>query len=177
MMEDFSYYPFRYLRSFNETGDDEYLQCKWLYSFDSPRTHRTYWVWVEVYEDHFYAVKFHLKEHKDSPRKYHLLTGLNEVRPVVNTCIMIMREIAEKDPLSSFGFIGANSEGETTVETKRYRVYQRLINTYFGGETFKHYFFPTYSAYIMLRATVAEKDPLIVERVSERFILMYDYFE
>ena len=120
---------------------------------------------------------FHLKEHKDSPRKYHLLTGLNEVRPVVNTCIMIMREIAEKDPLSSFGFIGANSEGETTVETKRYRVYQRLINTYFGGETFKHYFFPTYSAYIMLRATVAEKDPLIVERVSERFILMYDYFE
>ena len=29
----------------------------------------------------------------------------------------------------------------------------------------------------MLRATVAEKDPLIVERVSERFIQLYDYFE
>lgn len=85
-------------------------------------THHIYWVWVEVYSDHFYAEKFHLKEHKDSPRKYKLLTGLNEVRPVVNTCIAVLREIAENDPLSSFGFIGANSEGESTVETKRFRV-------------------------------------------------------
>ena len=60
-------------------------------------THHIYWVWVEVYSDHFYAEKFHLKEHKDSPRKYKLLTGLNEVRPVVNTCIAVLREIAEKD--------------------------------------------------------------------------------
>lgn len=48
--------------------DDPFLQFKWLYSFDSIMTHHTYWVWVEVYGDHFYAVKFHLKEHKDSPR-------------------------------------------------------------------------------------------------------------
>lgn len=152
--------------------DDPFLQFKWLYSFDSTMTHHTYWVWVEVYSDHFYAVKFHLKEHKDSPRKYKLLTGLNEVRPVVNTCIAVLREITEKDPLSSFGFIGASLEGESKVETKRFRVYHRLINTYFGNETFRHYFFPYYSAYVMLRASVEEADPETIVRVSERFIHM-----
>ncbi len=177
-MEGLFYYPFHFVRTFNRMEtDDPFLQFKWLYSFDSTRTHHTYWVWVEVYREHFYAVKFHLKEHKDSARKYNLLTGLNEVRPVVNTCIMILREIAEKDPLSSFGFIGANSEGESTVETKRFRVYHRLINTYFGSETFRHYFFPYYSAYVMLRASIADADPEMIVRVSERFIQMYDYFE
>ena len=106
-----------------------------------------------------------------------MLTGLNEVRPVVNTCIAVLWEIAENDPLSSFGFIGANSEGESTVETKRFRVYHRLINTYFGNETFRHYFFPYYRAYVMLRASVEEADPETIVRVSERFIQMYDYYE
>ena len=177
-MEDLFYYPFRCVRKFNnENPAERDFLFKWLYSFDSTKTNHTYWVWVEVYCEHFYAVKFHLKEHRDSPRKYNLLTGLNEVRPVVNTCIMILREIAEKDPLSSFGFIGANSEGESIVDTKRFRVYHRLINTYFGNETFRHYFFPYFSAYVMLRASIAEADPNAIVRVSDRFIRMYDYFE
>ncbi len=108
-MEGLFYYPFHFVHTFDRMdSDDPSLQCKRLYSFDSTKTHHTYWVWVEVYSEHFYAVKFHLKEHKDSNRKYRLLTGLNEVRPVVNTCIMIMSRIADEDPLSSFGFIGAN---------------------------------------------------------------------
>ena len=48
---------------------------------------------MEVYEHNFYAIKFHLKSHKDSPHKYSLMTGLNEARPVICTCIAIMHEI------------------------------------------------------------------------------------
>ena len=101
MMEGLFYYPFRFAHTFkNEDSSDPDLLCKRLYTFDSTKTHQTYWLWIEVYRDHFYAVKFHLKAHKDSARKYHLLTGLNEVRPVVNTCIMVMRKIAESDSVS-----------------------------------------------------------------------------
>lgn len=176
-MEALPGYPYRYVRTFcSDDTDDPYLLRKKLYSFDSPRTHRTYWVWVEVYEDHFYAVKFHLKEHRNSSRKYQLLTGLNEVRPIINTCILILKSIADEDSLSSFGFIGASSPGESTVDTKRFRVYRRLISTYFGDEVFEHYFFPHYSAYVMLRGSVARADSNAILRVGEHFFRMYDYF-
>ena len=36
-----------------------------------------------------YAVKFHLKSHRDSRNKYSIMTGLNEPRAVVNTCVAI----------------------------------------------------------------------------------------
>ena len=55
-------------------------------------------MWVEVYKHDVYAVKFHLKAHRNSPYKYSLMTGLNEPRPVVNTCIAIMLEIAKQNP-------------------------------------------------------------------------------
>lgn len=138
-MEALPGYPYRYVRTFcSDDTDDPYLLRKKLYSFDSPRTHRTYWVWVEVYEDHFYAVKFHLKEHRNSSRKYQLLTGLNEVRPIINTCILILKSIAD--------------------------------------EVFEHYFFPHYSAYVMLRGSVARADSNAILRVGEHFFRMYDYF-
>ena len=88
-----------------------------------------------------------------------------------------MVEIAEQDRLSSFGFIGASLEGESKSDTKRFRVYQRLVSTYFGNETFRHYFYPAYSAYVMMRASVVEAAPDTISLVSERFIKMYDYFE
>lgn len=40
-----------------------------------------------------------------------------------------------------------------------------------------HYFFPYYSAYIMLRASVAKSEPELIDRVSERFIQRYEYFD
>ncbi len=177
-MDELFHYPYLFRRSFrNDDSSLPDLLYKWLYSFKSQKTHQVYWVWVEVYNEHFYAIKFHLKQHRDSQNKYRILTKLNEVRPVINTCVAIMQEVASNDPLSSFGFIGANMEGESTVETKRYRIYRRVISTLFGNELFEHFFFPAKSAYVMLRLSVLKDDPTIVQRVSESFIKMYDYFE
>ena len=53
-----------------------FLKYKLLYTFKSPKSHQWYWVWVEVYQCDFYAVKFHLKAHRNSLNKYSLITGL-----------------------------------------------------------------------------------------------------
>ena len=66
------------------------------------------------------------------------MTGLHEARQVINTCMCIMMEIAKKDPRSSFGFIGANMAGESTIFTKRFKVYSRIVATYFSDEHFEH---------------------------------------
>ena len=109
---------------------------KKLYKFKSPKSHQWYMVWVECYRHHFYAVKFHLKNHRYSDNKYRYMTKLNEARQVIHTCINIMLEIAMEDDLSSFGFIGANSIGESIKETKRFQVYKILMATYFSEEHF-----------------------------------------
>ena len=51
---------------------------------------KVYLVWVECYRYHFYAVKFHLKNHRYSDNKYRYMTKLNEARQVIHTCINIL---------------------------------------------------------------------------------------
>lgn len=177
-MAELYHYPYHFFRNFrNEDSSLPDLLLKRLYIFKSPKTNQTYWAWVEEYKEHFYAIKFHLKQHKDSSRKYQLLTGLNEARPVINTCIAIMQEISNVDDKSSFGFIGANMENEGHAATKRYRIYQRIVSTFFGNEVFTHFFFPAKSAYVMMRSSVLEADPDVVDRLNKSFLAMYEYFE
>ena len=100
------HYPYRFVQRIEDAySQNSFLKYKLLYTFKSSKSHLWYWVWVEVYDYDFYAVKFHLKAHRDSKNKYSLMTGLNEARPVINTCIAIMQEIGNKNPNSSFGFI------------------------------------------------------------------------
>ena len=110
------HYPYRFIQRFDEDSlKNCFLKYKLLYTFKSTKSHQWYWVWVEVYEHDFYAIKFHLKAHRHSPDKYNLMTGLNEARPVINTCIAIMQEISYINPHSSFGFIGANMQDESDI--------------------------------------------------------------
>jgi len=80
---DIEHYPYRFVKKVIEPwdGPQGFLLHRLLYSFKSPKSHQTYWVWIEVYKHHFYAVKFHLKAHRSSEHKYNLMTGLNEARP------------------------------------------------------------------------------------------------
>ena len=96
---DLFHYPYRFVQKVEDSPyRDSFLKYKLLYTFKSSRSHQWYWVWVEVYEYDLYAVKFHLKAHRDSKNKYNLMTGLNEARPVIHTCIAIMQEIADINP-------------------------------------------------------------------------------
>lgn len=158
-------------------SNDSILQYKKLYKFKSPKSHQWYMVWVECYRHHFYAVKFHLKNHRYSDNKYRYMTKLNEARQVIHTCINIMLEIAMEDDLSSFGFIGANSIGESIKETKRFQVYKILMATYFSEEHFLHVQNVNKSAYVMIRKEMQRKRPEILDELNDSFISEYDYFE
>lgn len=134
-------------------------------------------MWVEVYAYNMYAIKFHLKAHRNSSHKYSILTGLNEARPVVNTCIAIMLEIARTNPQSSFGFIGANIIGESDANTKRYRFYKRMMATYFSKAEFRHFSDAERSTYMLIRRSELDKTPDLLAYIEDGFKATYAYFD
>lgn len=163
--------------NFPADGTEPFAMKK-LYTFTSTRTKQGYMVWVEVYDSHFYAVKFHLRRDKNNKNRYSVMSGLGEARPVINTCVRIMSEIAGADELSSFGFIGAGMVGEkNTNNTKRFKVYRRLMATYFSEEFFLHLSYVEKSAYVLLRRKMLEMNPGIEEMLQRRFVELYPYFE
>ena len=172
------HYPYRFVQRFDEeSGSLSFLRYKLLYTFKSTRSHQWYWVWVEAYDLDFYAIKFHLKAHRDSENKYRLLTGLNEARPVIYTCMAILNEIAESSPQSSFGFIGANLLEESTFMTKRLRVYSSFMATYFTESVFEHYMMIDKSAYLLVRRQALKDNPDLLTTLSSKFNEMYEFFD
>ena len=79
------YYPHRFVQNFK--GDSEHLKNKRLYTFKSTKSNLWYWVWVECYDYDIYAIKFHLKAHRHSPKRYNVKTSTFEPRVIVQTCI------------------------------------------------------------------------------------------
>ena len=148
-----------------------------IYHFRSTRTKKWYIVRVEQYPNDFYGIKFYLKDDRLNPHKYNRLTGLNEPRPIIYTCIAILMELAEQNPNASFGFIGANLLGESERETKRFRVYRRVLTTYFSEEHFLHYQIVEKSAYALVRRHVVDNNPEIIKEISTYFSDNYTDFD
>lgn len=147
-----------------------------LYRFRSTKTRRFYMVRVEMYPNHFYGIKFYLKSDARSDKKYTRLTGLHEVRPVINTCINILLEISKEDARSSFGFIGAQMKNETGV-SKRFRIYSIITSTYFSETDFYHYTIEEKNAYALIRRSEICKNPNLVYEVSAYFSEHYTDFD
>ncbi|MCR5078281.1 MAG: hypothetical protein K6A82_09635 [Prevotella sp.] len=176
---DIDHYPYRFVKKVEEPwdGPQGFLLFKYLYSFKSPKSHQTYWVWIEVYQHNFYAIKFHLKAHRDSDKKYNIMTGLNEPRECIRTCIAIMNEIAQKDSLASFGFIGANKIDEEEENTARFRVYRRYMLTLFGSKEYEHMLNVNKSAYLLVNKKQITAHPTIIEDIVKGFKQLYPYFD
>ena len=86
-------------------------------------------------------------------------------------------ELAEQFPNASFGFIGANLIGESERETKRFRVYRRILTTYFSEEHYFHYQIIEKSAYALVRKTVINNNPNIINEISAYFSDNYTNFD
>ena len=124
-----------------------------------------------------FAVKFHLKDHRLSKNKYKIQTGLYEPRRIFGTCINILLEISRDNPSSSFGFIGSQDLTEAKKEnTKRYKVYRRIVSNLFKPETFKHYEDSINSAYLLIRNSEVERDNDLFEKIRDLIIDNFDYF-
>lgn len=88
-----------------------------------------------------------------------------------------MLSIYEKNPKASFGFIGANGFNEDIVCTKRYRVYSRIVATYFSDRFFYHKENMEKSAYILINVLELKENPNLTQQIESFFINQYDYFE
>lgn len=105
------------------------------------------------------------------------MTNTFEPRRIINTCINIMLSIYKENPKASFGFIGANGFNESTNYTKRYRVYSRIVATYFSDKYFYHKENTTKSAYMLINKIALHENPELTEQIEAFFIKQYDYFE
>lgn len=79
--------------------------------------------------------------------------------------------------VSSFGFIGANLIGESENETKRFRVYRRILTTYFSEEHYLHYQIVEKSAYALVRKSTIEQNPNLIKEISTYFSDNYTNFD
>ena len=168
-------YPFHYIQK--EKGDGTCILETHLYRFRSEKSKLVYIVRVERYKYDVYAVKFYLKNHRLSENKYRLLTYTYEPRRIINTCIKIMLSIFKENPNASFGFIGSNNLGENECGTKRYRVYSKLVATYFSDEYFHHKENIGKSAYMLINKNALKNNKDMVRQSEDFFISQYDYFD
>lgn len=132
---------------------------------------------VEQYPNDFFGIKFYLKEDRLNPNKYNRMTGYNEPRPVINTCIAILLEIAIHNPHASFGFIGANMINEGMEETKRFCVYRRILTTRFSEDEFYHYQMEEQSAYVLIRRGELDNNPNLLKNLNTYFTEHYSNFD
>lgn len=131
-----------------------------------------YIVHVEEYPHYIHVLKFYLKNHRLSHKKYNLLTNLHDPLSVIGTCVEIMLYFYAKNSLASFAFIGANSLTEHTIKnTKRFRIYRRLMENSFSPFTFNHRTYEDKSAYVLLNKYNAEQNTL--EKVEKVFADCY----
>ncbi len=160
-----------------EHGDGEGLNQVLIYHFKSKKSKLTYIVRVEHFDYDVYAVKFYLKNHSLSPDKYRLMTNTNEPRRVINTCINIMIDIWQHNGLASFGFVGANGMNEASLgNTKRYRVYSRIVATYFSSKHYLHKEDVYKSTYLLVNRKKLECKSDLMECIERMFANRYDYF-
>lgn len=173
-----SAYPFRFIMNLKDEVNQDGLLLIKLYTFKSTKSKITYIVRVEKYMYNIYAVKFYPKKYKDSKNKYRISTNTFEPRRIINTCINIMLSIYEKDPIASFGFIGANGLNENSTNcTKRYRVYSRMMATYFSSELFYHKENQEKSAYMLINKKSLHRDENLISKIESFFMEQYDYFD
>ena len=78
-----SSYPYRFVM--NEHSHEDYLAGTSIYTFRSTKSNLVYLVRVEHYRMDVYIIKFYLKNNRNSPHKYSLLTNTFEPRRILNT--------------------------------------------------------------------------------------------
>lgn len=164
------YYQYRFVQNFTCFLESDYIEVRKLYTFRSNLSHQQYFVWIDKCKHNLYVIKFHLKNHRYSQRRYNILTNLHEARTIVFTCISILlNEVYSKEKSASFGFIASNLENEDKYNTKRLCFYSSFITTFIGYKTFQHFKYIDRSAYLLIPHNVIQETPNIINNIEEMF--------
>ncbi len=168
-------YPFTFVHRSRNCGQG--ILYVDIYRFKSTKSKLTYLVRVERYEHNMYAVKFYQKNHRLSPKKYQILSHTFEARRIIYTCMNVMFSVLKENPRASFGFIGANCEDEDEANTKRYRIYRKIMATKISEERFIHTRNQEKSAIMLINREELKEYPNLVEIIEKTFQELYDYFD
>ena len=76
--------------------------------------------------------------------------------------------------MSSFSFIGANSEGEDIGSTKRFKLYVKLMENFFFPVLFDYKEYEENSAYLLLNKEKSKEYDDLEQTIKELFIKYYD---
>lgn len=164
------FYDYRFVQNLTQNLPSDSVLNRKLYSFKSSKTNYVYHVILDKCKYDVYVIKFYLKSHKNSKKKYNLITNLKEPRTVLRTCMEIaLQEVFYKNPNASFGFVASNKVGEDYKCTKRYKVYERFITSYIGTETFAHYKYEDYSTYLLIPTILIDRDPNLSDKIFNIF--------
>lgn len=145
------------------------------YRFKTTKNTR-YFVFAVEYEESFFAVKFHARHHKDSIKKYNLMTNKYEARMVINTVFQIVLKIASENPSSSFIFIGETTEKESKADlencrsnTKRFRIYRLYAFFFIGDENYLHAEDEDNSVYVLVSKHNPNLNGADLRDISDKF--------
>lgn len=152
---------------------DSVLEYVSYYRFRSEKSKLFYIVRVEAYHNHIYGIKFFLKSMINSPRKYSHLTNTFEPRTIVYSVFHLMMDIFKDDRLASFMFIGNPDEGCNHINTRRYRLYCKLVSNRISDRFFKHIRTPRYSLYILANREMMSDDPFFSDKLLEEFVARF----
>ncbi|MCO5238889.1 MAG: hypothetical protein M9904_02430 [Chitinophagaceae bacterium] len=149
-------------------GTDKLIQHNYAFTGKSKKR---YIVVVEEYNYFVFIVKFCLQERKCYSDKYNHLSGLNECSRVLTTVGQIMKEIYSKNPYASFGFIGSDLPGEGKENTKRFRLYAKVVEQVISPVNFEHKTSVKHSAYLLINRDNNEPD--LMNKMQAMFDRIY----
>lgn len=158
-------YPVRYIHHTTLPGS---LYTDHLLTFTCRFNHQ-YLIHVEEYAHLVFGVKFHLKAHQDSDRRYSLMTKFNDTPRVLATIVQAMKLFEVKHPLATFAFFGAELEGEPVANTKRFRVYKPIMENFFNEVKYDHQYLEAESFYLILNKDHKQQNPNLYPYILETF--------
>lgn len=144
-------------KSKRPSGTDGLFICSHLYRFKT-RTGKIYLAEVEEYKYHIFVLKYYLKGQQGKDYRYQYLTNDGDGFRILTTCCRIFLDILARDPLASGGFLGEPLPEETYERNKRYRVYRKVVETFFSDEDFAHDYVDGSSLYFLRSLRNPEPD-------------------
>lgn len=82
---------------------------------------------------------------------------------------ILINEIHKKDNTASFGFVASNLPHESMENTKRFRIYDKFISTFIGSETFEHFSYIEWSAYVLIPKNHLVNNPTLSDQIFSLF--------
>ena len=130
---------------------------------------------VEEYRQMVFVLKFYRQSLAGHESRFRLLSGNFDAGAVLSTCVNIIGQFLKGNPFASFAFVGAWSAGEAVANSKRFRVYQKVVAALISPLEFEHHAYPNNSAYLLLNRHQLDNEPDLQINIETMFRSRFDF--